>query len=90
MERMKVTTEIEAEIDVKEDVIDKLSTREKNELAFNIFDILPAEDKVELVQDSFASLDDKSQKAVLDYIISELLTDEQFHILTKYFKKYGK
>lgn len=85
MEEMKVKVEIKVE-----DIISELTANEQDELAFNIFDKLPDADKAGYVKDCFASLDDKSQKAVLDYIISELLTDEQFHILTEYFKKHGK
>lgn len=85
MEEMKVKVEIKVE-----DIISELTANEQDELAFNIFDNLPDADKAGHVQDCFASLVDKSQKAVLDYIISELLTDEQFHVLTEYFKKYGK
>lgn len=90
MADFKISTVTEIEVDVI-DAIDKgMDNEGKKNLLFELFGGLPPSDQSEMMGDFFSSMGDEPQKRALNEIIANELSDEQFHTLTEYFKKYGK
>lgn len=91
MAKFKVRADLhDVEVDVKQVIDDEMTEETKRDLIFDLFDGLPANDKAEILGELFSVMEDEQQKEALNDIISDNLSDEQFHTLTEYFKNYGK
>lgn len=78
------------EIDVKKVIDDNMSLDDQYQLVSELFDGIKLEDKPQLLGELFSSLTEQGQNEVLNDIVSQQLSDEQFHAMTEYFKTYGK
>lgn len=91
MSEFRVNVDLaDVEIDVKKVIDHDMTPEDTKTLLCEVFDEISETDKAELLCELFATMDSIAQKEALNDIVSEQLTDEQFHVMTEYFKKYGK